>query len=632
MNIIIVYYLMLITFFPAFIDIQFNQQSTSVSLDIEKKSPNLNETRNSNLILQIDLLNKEARDLSRIDKKLSEEYASKALELSRELNYIKGMGNAYRIMGVVNYHNNNYFLALEYIKMAMDSFEAINDMDGLADTKISIGHIYYMLNQKDLSLKNHQEAYDHFKKTDRLDRMNISAYNLAESLSLNDSFELANKLLDKIIFYTDSINDHPLLASSYNLKASISEKEGNHIESVHYIERILDLSENSGFKIPKVVIVESLLRLARIKKSQNDFDLSLSLLKEASKISDQNQISKYLAEIYRMIIEIHLIKGSVESALFYLAEFQEIDEYLDIKNKDDLAATASEILANRELEKENKELIKKSEEKDFKLKYISTLTIISVIILTLLILFLVKLVNIFRKEKNLNQTKSKIVSIISHELKTPLATIMSSSELIKLYLGSIKNGAVVEKSKHQLIVIDRQISRLIRIIEDTLVLEKSLMKTPILKIEYFDIVHYIDSIIEDFFIGSSNLIRVKKFGFDKEIYISSDKNLLYHIITNLLSNAYKYSSINEVPEIHIEELNNKLGIKVIDHGIGISSEDQKYIFDAYFRSENVRHIKGTGIGLPVVKMFVMQLKGEIEVHSKVDFGSTFTIYLPLVMK
>lgn len=624
----IIYFIIIILFPQIEENSSFDAGSpTPVHLEnIEFQSKNKHSREK--LIIHIDSLNDKGRDLSRINRHLSLEYANEALALSIQLDYPKGIGHANRIIGMTNYHSNNYSIALEYINKAVDVFEHIDDLDGLADTKISIGHIYYNLNQKDLSLKNHREAYEHYLSGNRWDRISVSGYNFAQSLVLSDSLEKAMLVLDHIIPLSKSTNNYPLLTACYSLTAKISEIEGNENKAIQYHEQTLELSEELGNEIHKSVIVESLVGLAKIEKSKEDNSQALQYLQQARKVSQTHQVSTFLDEIYPLFIEIHLLNGNMDSALQYLKEYRELDKDFETKRKNDLAKTTFEIFHTRELEKEKSELVQLNEQRESRIKTISFLATLSIIVVALLLLYIVKLVAISKKEKKLNQIKSHVVSIISHELKTPIATISSSAEIIKHYIDTVQNSQFVEKTTNQIDKINRQVSRLSSIINDILVLEKSQNEKIKLHLEYFDLSEYISSIIEDYQEEESNKRPLIKRGFDKIFFVFSDKNLLYHIITNLLSNAYKYSPNGKSPEIELAKEGEKYMIRVIDYGVGITAEDQKHLFDVFFRADNVKHIKGTGIGLPVVKMFLSRLNGNLSVDSELGKGSTFTISIP----
>jgi signal transduction histidine kinase len=110
--------------------------------------------------------------------------------------------------------------------------------------------------------------------------------------------------------------------------------------------------------------------------------------------------------------------------------------------------------------------------------------------------------------------------------------------------------------------------------------------------------------------------------------VTTDKRLLKNILFNLISNAIKFSTDNGVIEIACSIQNDKIILSVKDSGIGISEEDQQHLFERFFRARNASNIQGTGLGLHIVSKYVELLSGKIELHSKENQGTTFTITIP----
>ena len=111
--------------------------------------------------------------------------------------------------------------------------------------------------------------------------------------------------------------------------------------------------------------------------------------------------------------------------------------------------------------------------------------------------------------------------------------------------------------------------------------------------------------------------------------IWGDDRLLQIVISNLLSNSIKYSEVGSEIIIDISQDTDRCTLQISDHGIGISEEDQKHLFEAYYRADNTGNVKGIGLGLKIVKDFVELHGGEISVSSELDKGTTFMICLPI---
>jgi PAS domain S-box-containing protein len=234
----------------------------------------------------------------------------------------------------------------------------------------------------------------------------------------------------------------------------------------------------------------------------------------------------------------------------------------------------------------------------------------------------------FEKEKDLNKLKSRFISMISHELKTPLSTITSSIELLKFGLEIPKGEDPEGKQKRHIDRIHSQVNRLTRIISDILTLENYSNNNAPSYVEKINLNKFIESLIEDCFkIGDTPQINLKLP--DEELIVNIDSAGLSHIIKNIVENALKYSSeTNKKPVLKLLHYEKYFKIEVQDYGLGIPEEEKKYIFDSFFRAKNVENLRGTGLGLNIVQEFVKKLGGKVEFKSKVGKGSVFTIKLP----
>lgn len=227
------------------------------------------------------------------------------------------------------------------------------------------------------------------------------------------------------------------------------------------------------------------------------------------------------------------------------------------------------------------------------------------------------------KEKKLNELKSRFISTTSHEFKTPLTVIKSSVELIKLYLAKGKTDI---NFSNTLSVINKEVDELTQLMHDILILEKLNSNRIKLSLHSADPVKIIHQINEKFRLNEHDnrkaILRVN--GTKRNLQI--DVRLLNTIITNLLSNALKYSQGKESPVIEVSFLENEVTIIINDFGIGIPKADQDQLFSSFFRAKNADHIEGTGLGLTIVKELVELLRGKIEITSEENKGTSITLH------
>lgn len=229
------------------------------------------------------------------------------------------------------------------------------------------------------------------------------------------------------------------------------------------------------------------------------------------------------------------------------------------------------------------------------------------------------------KEKELNHLKTKFITLASHEFKTPLSAILSSTELIVKYsdLNSIN------KRNEHLGKVKKMIYHLNDMLDDFLTLENIELGNFRPKFSTFNFSDFINEIIEN---NNPFLKENQTLHLENEITgnIYQDQNILKIIITNLLHNAIKYSKENELIQIEIKTNNSSIFLKVIDNGIGIPKNEQELIFKRFFRAKNAVFLPGTGIGLNIVKGYVDKLKGSIEFESIENKGTLFIVELPKI--
>ncbi|HZV69527.1 MAG TPA: PAS domain S-box protein [Saprospiraceae bacterium] len=227
------------------------------------------------------------------------------------------------------------------------------------------------------------------------------------------------------------------------------------------------------------------------------------------------------------------------------------------------------------------------------------------------------------REKELNELKSRFVSMASHEFRTPLSAILSSISLIDSYQLVEQKDKRDRHSER----IKSSVHNLVDILNDFLSLDK--LEQGILEIrkETFNLIEFSADIIEEV----NGLLKPEQriiFFHQGEQEVVQDKRILRNVFLNLLSNAIKYSEEGKEIQFLIEVNDKFVSVNVKDEGIGIPDEEQKYLFGKFYRAKNTENIQGTGLGLNIVKKYVELLNGSITFISKHNKGTTFTIEFP----
>ena len=226
------------------------------------------------------------------------------------------------------------------------------------------------------------------------------------------------------------------------------------------------------------------------------------------------------------------------------------------------------------------------------------------------------------KEHQLNDMKSRFVSMASHEFRTPLSTMLSSTFLLEKYstaehqVNLLKH---INKIKDAILHMNSLLSDFLslgKLDEGKTVVSTAICNVPELIYEVIEELEPLRKVNQKLNYQSSG---------KKEV--ATDRKLLKNILVNLLSNAYKFSGENKQIWLSAEAKDDILHLIVRDEGIGISKEDQAHLFETFFRGKNVQNIQGTGLGLHIVKRYADLLNGKLTLESELNKGTKITLTL-----
>lgn len=232
-----------------------------------------------------------------------------------------------------------------------------------------------------------------------------------------------------------------------------------------------------------------------------------------------------------------------------------------------------------------------------------------------------ELADTLQREKELNKSKSAFVSMASHEFRTPLSAILSSVFLIDRYFESGDK----EKGVKHVGCIKEMVRTLTDILNDFLSLDKLERGKVEDEKESFNLENCLTELIEGYS-ELRNVTQIVNYTHTGEQDVVLDKKILRNIITNLVSNAIKYSEKDIELSSSCEK--GQVCISVEDKGIGIPEEEQADLFNKFFRAKNAANIQGTGLGLNIVERYIELLEGTIEFESKLGKGTIFRIKFP----
>jgi PAS domain S-box-containing protein len=228
------------------------------------------------------------------------------------------------------------------------------------------------------------------------------------------------------------------------------------------------------------------------------------------------------------------------------------------------------------------------------------------------------------REKELNEMKTRFVSMVSHDFRTPLTSIQLSVGTLEKYLDRMDEA----KRAYRFRSIYQQIEHLTRLLEQVLFVTRAESNKLNFQPKTLDMVHFCQEIIEDFrsTVGSKNHLLFNLTGTTRPL--EADDLLLRQALTNLLSNALKYSPNHQPVSLNLAFQADALVLEVKDQGLGIPAKDQAHLFETFHRASNVGSIQGTGLGLYITKQVVDLHGGTIDFTSQEGVGTTFWVHLP----
>jgi signal transduction histidine kinase len=232
------------------------------------------------------------------------------------------------------------------------------------------------------------------------------------------------------------------------------------------------------------------------------------------------------------------------------------------------------------------------------------------------------------QEAQLNRMKSEFITMAAHELRTPMTSIKGYVSL----LSADTTGRERKAQQEFLQVINANVDRLMTLVNDLLdisKIEEEGLKLNLASVSLADIVGDVSIAMQKQIEakGQRLLVDVST----KLPQIAADRDRMVQVVTNLLSNAHKYTPQDGELAIRGRQVDGHLVLDVCDAGIGISSQDQEQLFTRFFRAENAMNTEesGTGLGLAICYEIIERHGGEIQVESNLGEGSTFRILLPL---
>jgi len=239
-----------------------------------------------------------------------------------------------------------------------------------------------------------------------------------------------------------------------------------------------------------------------------------------------------------------------------------------------------------------------------------------------------RLAEALNTERDLHRLKTRFVSMVSHEFRTPLGNIQSSAELLADYFERLP----VDRRSQLLRNIVHGTRDMAAMMEEVLLLSRLESAQGQCHPEWVQIVEFCQSLVDELESATRTRCPIQLVTAGMAERAWGDPGLLRHVLSNLLSNAVKYSAPGSPIVFHVRQHDREAIFEIRDHGIGIPDTDRQHLFREFYRGSNVADTPGTGLGLVIVKRCVEFHRGTIELQSEVGAGTAVTVRLPLFAK
>jgi len=500
------------------------------------------------------------------------DYYLKSLEIDVKENYLRGQASAYNNIGTAYDKKGEKRKALNYYRKALDINRELNNQEGIAIALNNIGLIQIDLGDFSGAKDFLEQALDINKNRNSTPDIANNYNNLSKLYIEKQEYKTAKDYLLNSIELAKSVNDKEVLVEAYEFMYTIYSNQNNYKKALEYYKLYSEM-DNSIFKLQNTNKVAEL----KIKHETENLEIENEVLKKDNKIqllelNRQKSQKKYLFAFTILILALAILSFS----RFRLK-----------KKTSNLLETKNEQLrqANQKLRESEKNL------------------------------------------KELNATKDKFFSIISHDLKNPFHSLLGFSRALHTNINELSKEDVTEYSK----LIYESSQNLFNLLGNLLEWSKSQLGSSKLSPENINLSESLNEALTLLNISAQKKQINIETNIPKETSVYADKNVLSTILRNLISNSIKFTDKNG--KIKVQSFDNdddKITITVSDNGKGINEENLKNLFriDYSFSTKGTEDETGTGLGLILCRELINQSGGKIWVNSKLGKGSEFKFTLP----
>lgn len=556
----------------------------------------------------------------------AKDFTNKALSIRREINDQIGVSKSLNVLGVIDYYAGEYLSSIENHINSIKIKETLGDEVILATSYNNIALVYYAVEDFEKSLEYLYKALEIREATNNFRGVGIIKTNIGDIYLKQGDYKRARKYLEESLELNIEIGSIKAEANTYNSLGKLFLINEEHQKALENFNASLELYYNLGIKFGVANVENGLaelyMKLNNCKPAISHAKEALSNAKEVNSLENVYKAANTLAECYEK-----------------MQDFDNAFKYLKIsKNSHDILWNESKLKKMNKIELDHKiEKMKyKQEEELGKQKLFNLYLVVSLILIGVILTLIIfngrnkkitnqKLNRINNKLNETNIAKDRFLSIIAHDLRGPYQSNLGTTDFLVKEFDSLNKTEL----KSSIINLDLSLNKQYELLNQ-------LLKWANLQSGNFDLSKEELSLftsVNDVF-GLMKLSADKKNihlvnSVDNKIIVNADKNMLYLLLRNLISNSIKFSNSNNKVEVVTEVKDDKTLIAVVDEGVGIPKNDFENLFkiDVHYSVKGTNNEEGTGLGLILCKEIILKHGGNIWVESEVNKGSKISFTL-----
>ena len=543
-------------------------------------------------------------------------YLEKSIAINEKYHLLKSDAESY----FVQYYTDlgNFMQALKYAKLALSADIAANNTKNIAFSYDDIGEIYF-------ETKNYPRAYEYYKKAFDMYVLKKDSASLAHSYISMGRYYFGIEQYDEAFnWYSNALklaekHNPTYIGFSKSFLSEVFDKKGNYKTAIEY-EKAAE-KELKNYGVSKYILAsQGKQGILYYKLKQYDEALKM-LLPLPKQFADVGVNNANVIDVYRTIYEIYKLKKDNQNALIYHEKYIELEQKVQKTQENALKELDLEYQATeKNLEIANqKTLILEEEKRKNQWLIIALLSLLAGLIATFALVYFNK-INKIKAQKKTDELKAFNYAV-SHDLRMPLLNASNHLWLLE------KNMSINSEDKAHFENLSFSIQRMERMIDEVLTLTQ--LENENMTFTQVNTKDLVKDVLSD----ASETIKNKeiKVEIGDLPLVKGDSILLYHIFSNLLGNAIKFSDAKKTPYIKVAaRLENNLYIySIADNGVGFDEQNQEKIFQLFSTSNHGEQNAGIGAGLFIVKKLLEKMNGKIWAKSKIGEGATFYFSLPM---